>query len=279
LSSPIKFFDHLLESKKPSNNNYSSDEQFDTWFLGSLMRKKNYERKYDRIALLHNRITHEDTKFDERYQANKRIAALLSEFFPKRWLLEITAIFRSIDSQKVGVKSEEDRICAYLGYIELYLAFRGLTILDSTLQEINIRLSAYITKNNVRTWKIKLLQIIPELREHWKKIRAPTHQTAIIAAVIQVMNGKEFVLTNCPKKEIFTIKHMALTIARKFTRDPKARHVKNTEVWARAICLKALRDCIPKYPCITFQNQPINVQKVIENKRRQLDRLFNQSIT
>ncbi|MFX0087115.1 MAG: hypothetical protein ACFFAU_15810, partial [Candidatus Hodarchaeota archaeon] len=144
--SPIKLFRHSLEMKQPSIDEYSSDEQFDIWFIGSLMRSKKKERKYERITLLHNRIKHEETKFDESYKANNRIAALLSEFFPKRWLLEITAIFRRIDSKKLGIKSEEDRICSYLGYIELYLAFRGLTLLNSTLQEINARLSTHLTK-------------------------------------------------------------------------------------------------------------------------------------
>lgn len=244
--SPIKLFEHSLESKQSSVDEYSSDEQFEMWFLASHMRNKKKERKYERITLLPNRKAHEETKFDKRYKANNRIAVFLSEFFPKRWLSEITAIFSRIDSQKLGIKSEEDRLCSYLGYIELYLVFRGLTLLDSTLQEINTRLSTHLIKSNVRTWKMRLLEITPDLRDHWKKIRASGHQIAITAAVIDMMN-KELILTNCTEKEIFTIKHRALDIACKFAHYSKGRNVKNIEVWAWAICLKAVRDCIPKY--------------------------------
>ncbi|MFX0087762.1 MAG: hypothetical protein ACFFAU_19075, partial [Candidatus Hodarchaeota archaeon] len=111
-------------------------------------------------------------------------------------------------------------------------------------------------------------------KDHWKKIRAPAHQTAIIAVVIDMMN-KELILNNCTKKEIFIIKHKALNIARKFVYYSKGRNIKNTEVWARAICLKAVRDCIPKYSCFLFPNQSINEQKVIKYKRWQLDLLID----
>ncbi len=68
---------------------------------------------------------------------------------------------------------------------------------------------------------------------------------------------------------------MSLENARKFAINPKARHVKNVEVWAYAICLKALKDCCPKYSCYAFPNHSLKVQKVIENKRWQLDKLLN----
>ncbi len=275
MGSEPKYYERPIEIKQPLDDHTSNEQRECTWFLGSLMRNGDKSvKKYERMTLLHNRLTHEVTKFDERYQANNGVAAQLSEFFPKQWLSEITANFRNINSYKLGIKSQEDRICSFLGYIELYLAFRGLTILNSTLEEINSSLCINLTKNSVRSWKMKLLRLIPELREQWKRIRAPTHQTAIIAAVVQIMN-QELMLSTCTKDEIFTIKSMALENARKFAINPKARHVKNVEVWAFAICLKALKDCYPKYSCYAFLNHSLKVQKVIENKRWQLDKLLN----
>ena len=275
MGSEPKYYDRPIEIKQPLDDHCTSNEQTETWFLGSLMRNGDKSvKKYERMTLLHNRLTHEVTKFDERYQANNGVAAQLSEFFPKQWLSEITANFRNINSYKLGIKSEVDRVTSFLGYIELYLAFRGLTILNSTLEEINSSLCINLTKNSVRSWKMKLLRLIPELREQWKRIRAPTHQTAIIAAVVRIMN-QELDLYTLTSKESFNVKQTALQIARKFIHSPKARHVKNVEVWAYAICLKALKDCYPKYSCYAFPNHFLKVQKVIENKRWQLDKLLN----
>ncbi|MHA1966425.1 MAG: hypothetical protein ACW964_01360 [Candidatus Hodarchaeales archaeon] len=275
MGSPLKSIDRSCEPQKHPDDYYISDEQTDTWFLGSIMlRKRDFKKKYKRISLLHNRITHEHTNFDERYQANNRIASQLSEFFPKRWLLEITATFKKLSSKEIGLTSEYDRICSYLGFIELYLTFRGLTLLESTIDEINKSLYTNLSKNDIRKWKIKLLRIIPELRANWKKIRAPTHQTAIISSVVQIMN-QELSLTNCSQQEIFEIKQSALTIARIFALKPKAKFIKNIETWARAICIKALQECKPKYPCLAFPRLSQKTLKVIENKRWQLDKLLD----
>ncbi len=274
MGSPLKPLDRFFEPQEHTDDYYTSDEQTNTWFLGSIMqRKKGLEKKYSRISLLHNRITHEQTNFDDRYQANNRIASQLSEFFQKKWLLEITATFRKLSSKKIGLTSEEDRICSYLGFIELYLTFRGLTLLESTLKEINRSLSTNLNKNDVRRWKLKLLRMIPDLRDNWKKIRAPTHQTAIITSVVRIMN-QELQLTKCTKNEIFEIKKTALTIAQTFALQPKARYIKNIEIWARAICIKSIRQCKPKYRCLAFPELPQKTQKVIENKRWQLDKLL-----
>lgn len=271
----IKSLDRFFEPQEHSDHYYTSDEQINTWFLGSIMqRKKSLEKKYERISLVHNRITHEQTNFDERYRANNRIASQLSEFFPKKWLLEITAAFRKLSSKQIGLTSEEDRICSYLGFIELYLTFRGLTLLESTLKEINRSLYANLNKNDVRRWKLKLLRMIPELRDNWKKIRAQNHQTAIIVSVVQIMN-QELHLTKYTKNEIFEIKKTALTIARTFALQPKTRYIKNIETWARAICIKSLRQCKPKYPCLAFPRLSPKTHKVIENKRWQLDKLLD----
>ncbi len=249
-----------------------SNEQVETWFLGSLMRVKKPQKDFARLTTLHNRITQEDTGFDDRLQSNMRIASQLAEFFPFKWLLEITAAFRKIDSSKLGVKSFEDRICSYLGFIELYLTFRGLTLLDSTLTDINESFDICLTKNVVRSWKMKLLRIIPELREQWVKIREENHQRALLSTVIQVMN-KEMELPSLSKREMFQIKQTILQIAREFVFSQKARHIKKPEVWAHAICVKAVREIMSDNSS-PFPYLSRKALKVVENKRWQLDQII-----
>ncbi|MFX1284466.1 MAG: hypothetical protein ACFFB5_12475 [Promethearchaeota archaeon] len=270
---PVNLVDRPFDSNHPSDDSTMSCEQYETWFLGSLMRVKKPQRDFNRLSSLHNRITHEETNFDERLQVNWRVASQLSEFFPLKWLIEITAQFRKLDATKLGIKTYQDRVCSYLGYIELYLTFRGLTLLDSTLVEINAFLAINISKNDVRTWKLKLLRITPGLQEQWIKIRARTHQSAIMSTVVHVMN-RELVLTNCTKEEVFKVKQCALLLARKFVETKKARHIKKPEVWARAICTKALFETLPRYHSVAFPHLSHKTRKVIENKRWQLDRLI-----
>jgi len=274
MKSPTNCIDRSFELKQSSNDSKISCEQYDTWFLGSLMRVKSPQRDFSRLSSLHNRITHEETNFDERIQVNWRVASQLSEFFPRKWLIEITAQFRKLDATNLGIKTYEDRVCSYLGYIELYLTFRGLTLLDSTLVEINDFLGINLTKNDVRSWKLKLLRITPGLQEQWIIIRAKTHQSAIMSTVVQVMN-RELVLTNCTKEEVFKVKQSALLLARKFIATKKARHIKKPEVWAHAICSKALLETLPCYPSVAFPHLSHKTQKVIENKRWQLDQLIS----
>lgn len=265
----------IFETEPSHLEHQMSKEQFKTWFLGSLMHVKNPQRDFIRLSSLHNRITHEETKFDERLQANMRIASQLAEFFPFKWMLEITSVFRKTYSTALGIKSIKDRICSYLGFIELYLTFRGLTLLDSTLDEINNFFEVNITKNEVRTWKLKLLRIFPKLRKQWIKIRAQTHQSAFFSTVIQVMN-KELELDNSwSKKEIFLIKQAALKIAKEFISTKKAQYIKKPEIWARAICVKAIRKIFPNNPFFPFSYLPTKTQKVIENKRWQLDQVVS----
>ncbi|MFX0207437.1 MAG: hypothetical protein ACFFDT_15720 [Candidatus Hodarchaeota archaeon] len=270
---PTNLSDRSLVSKQPSDDHSVSCEQHETWFLGSLMRVKKPQRDFRRLSSLHNQITHEETNFDERIQVNWRVASQLSEFFPLKWLVEITTQFRKLDSTKLGIKTFQDRVCSYLGYIELYLTFRGLTLLDSTLVEINNFLDINISKNDVRTWKSKLLRITPGLQEQWIKIRAKTHQTAIMSTVVQVMN-RELVLANCTKEEVFKVKQSALLLARKFVETKNARHVKKPEVWAYAICTKALLETLLCYESVAFPHLSLKTRKVIENKRWQLDKLI-----
>ncbi|MFX0013997.1 MAG: hypothetical protein ACFE98_05355 [Candidatus Hermodarchaeota archaeon] len=263
-----------FDSASSSSKYQTSKEQFEMWFLGSLMSINTDQPDFNRISTLHNRITQECTKFDERFQANIRVASQLAEFFPFKWLLEISSTFRKMDSSGLGIKSIKSRVSSYLGFIELYLTFRGLTILDSTLDEINDFFALDITKNEVRTWKLKLLRIIPELRAQWVKIRAQTHQSAIFSSVVQVMN-KEMVLNESYSKEdAFLVKQTCLKLAQEFTVTTKARHIKKPEIWARAICVKAVREILPDFSTFPIPNLSIKNQKVIENKKWQLDKIL-----
>lgn len=246
-------------------------ERGQKWFLGSLMRDSSPHNDFVRLSSLHNRITRDVTRFDERFQRNLRISTQLSEFFPSKWLLEILGSLRSINPNHLGIRKHLDRVCSFLGYIELYLSFRGLTLLDSTIVVINTSLGVNITKNDVRAWKLKLIRIIPELRNQWIKIRAQTHESALFSTVVQVMN-REMVLEDSSKKEIFMVKQACLRIAKVFISTSKARHVKKPEVWARAICVKALRETLPNFP-FPFPEMPAKTRKVVENKCWQLDKI------
>ncbi|UCE13808.1 MAG: hypothetical protein JSV04_01210 [Candidatus Heimdallarchaeota archaeon] len=265
----------------PLNDTYqASNEQQELWFLGSLMQDKNLKPSlkvpstFDRLAAIHNRITKEGTGFDERFQANLRVATHLSQFFPYRWLTEITATFRDVKPSKLGIKTYHDRVCSYLGYIELYLAFRGLTLLDSTLEEINTSFQLEITKNIVRHWKLRLLRIIPSLREEWIRVRSQTQQSAMFATVVKVMNS-ELVVNGCSKRQLFDLKQACLQLVRQFVTTSKARHIKNPEGWARAICVKAVREVLPEYPDFPFPHLPKKSQKVINHKRWQIDQILS----
>ena len=85
------------DSVQPTYDCFNSSEQYDTWFLGSLMRSQKPQYDFIRLSNLHNRITHEETKFDHRLQSNMCLASQLSEFFPFNWLVEITSVFRKCE--------------------------------------------------------------------------------------------------------------------------------------------------------------------------------------
>ncbi|MFX0015235.1 MAG: hypothetical protein ACFFBQ_16215 [Promethearchaeota archaeon] len=276
MENPNKQIEQQFETNQSPDDHQVSCEQYGTWFLGSLMREKNtsWFPTYNRLSTLHNRITQEETNFNDQLQINMRLASQLSEFFPQKWLLEITMVFKKRDIIKLRIKSYKDRVCFYLGYIELYLTFRGLTLLDSTLTEINEYLGVNITKNEIRTWKIKLIQIIPGLQAQWIKIRTKNHQTALISTIVQVMN-RELRFKQCSKEQIFMVKQQALMLGKKFVTTEKARYVKKPEVWARAICTKALHETLPSYQSNAFPDLTFNTRKVIENKRWQLDQLLD----
>lgn len=263
-----------FESHNPSSKYQTSKEQIDTWFLGSLLHVNSPQKEFHRLSIMHNRITHEETKFDDRLQSNMRVASQLGEFFPFRWLLEITSVFRKTESTLLGIKSLKDRVCSYLGFIELYLTFRGLTLLDSTLDEINGFFDFVITKNDVRSWKLKLLRIYPKLRKKWIQIRAQTHQSALVSTVVRVMNKEMDLDDTISREKVFLIKQACLRIAREFVSTEKSRFIKKPEVWAHAICVKAVREILLDQSSFPFPHLAIKTQKVIENKRWQLDQVI-----
>lgn len=264
-----------FEAHNRASEYQTSQEQIDTWFLGSLLPTNSPQKEFYRLSTIHNRITHEETKFDDRLQTNMRVASQLAEFFPFKWLLEITSVFRKTESNLLGIKSLKDRVCSYLGFIELYLTFRGLTILDSTLDEIGLFFDVKMTKNEVRTWKLKLLRIYPKVRQQWIEIRAQTHRTAFFSTVVRVMNNEMKLDTTYSKEKVFLTKQACLRIAREFNSTQKARFIKKPEVWARAVCLKAVRENLPDQLSFPFPHLPIKTQKVIENKRWQLDQVIS----
>ncbi|MFX1283222.1 MAG: hypothetical protein ACFFB5_06185 [Promethearchaeota archaeon] len=85
-------------------------EQYQMWFLGSLMRAKDPHNDFTRLATLHNQITYDATRFTEHFQKNIRISSLLSEFFHTKWLLEIVAILRTIDPNHLGIRTHAHRV-------------------------------------------------------------------------------------------------------------------------------------------------------------------------
>ena len=99
-----------------------------------------------------------------------------------------------------------------------------------------------------------------------------------LITVVKVMN-QELILTHYSQDEIFHLKQKILTLTRKFTNSSKACHVKSVEVWARAICLKALRDSNYIWQrddiSLVFPLLPLKTVKVLDNKRWQLDGLLD----
>lgn len=252
-----------------------NNEQEHLWFLGSLIpsspRKNNVKFNFQRQAKLHNQITYKATRYGPKLMENLRIAGCLSEFFPLKWLLEINDRFRQTNS--IAFRSEEDRVGAFLAFIECYLAFRNLIISETTLNEINQRLSLTISLADIRRWKARLLRIFPELAEHWKKIRSKRHQLILISCTIKCMN-KELRLNGCSKAEIFRFKQRVLELAKEFGDLSQIKHIKRPEVWARAICFQVCRELYPEllselFPCVNSTNT--NIQHKCWQLRRALN--------
>ncbi len=265
-------FKSLLDSDQ------QSQERLESWFAGTLIRINkneiaNDKRYFFRLANYHNQITQEETGFDQRFKANNTIALRLAEFYPLKWLNEISNAFRDTKTNKIGLRYGEDRIYAYLAYIDLLLIFRGMTILDSTLAEISRSLGVTLTRNKLRTYRLKLLRIYPALKQKWLTLRAQIPAKILLATVIHIMNN-ELAYPTCSHKEIFQIKHKALEYGQRLSNMERVKRMKSYEMWCRAICLKAFRDVFPHCSTEIFPSLTPSTFAVVENKRWQLDKLL-----
>ena len=257
-----------------SSSDQQSQERCESWFDGTLMQtERKTGSQFCRLARRHNQITHEETGFNLRFRTNNAIAMRLAEFYPLKWLNEISDVFRNTKPIKIGLRYNEDRIYAYLAYIDLLLIFRGLTILDSTLTEISKSLGVKLSRQKLRTYRLKLLRIYPDLKRKWLILRVHTPAKILLASAIQIMNN-ELVFPTSSHEEIFRIKQKALEYTKRLANMERIKHMKCPEVWARALCLKAFREL---YPCCSseiFRSLNLSSFALVENKRWQLDKLF-----
>ena len=256
------------------NSHTNSQEQEETWFSGTLMElDPNDAKYYYRLSKIHNNITYEETGFNQRFKLNNLVAIRLAEFFPKKWLNEISNTFRSTPGEQLGVKTEEDRYLLYLGFIDILLILRGLTLLDSTLEEISKFCAINIKKNNLRTIRLRLLNLYPSLKDKWCKVRAKTPAKVLISTLLKVLN-QEFVFDTESEKEIYKVKHKALEYGYSLSRMDRTVRMKRPETWARALCVKAHRDVLNYSTSDNFPNLTRKNYEVVENKRWQLDKIL-----
>ncbi|MHA1994789.1 MAG: hypothetical protein ACW97Z_09630 [Candidatus Hodarchaeales archaeon] len=252
----------------------ATQEREASWFLGSLIQFNNrVPSHFYRMRNIHNCITHEETGCDNRFHANDNIASRLVEFFPLKWLDNITNTFKNTKANELGVRQDEDRLYAYLAYIDLLLMFRGLILLDSTLEEINNTLDMKLTKHKLRTWRLNLLKIYPDLRKKWRSVRAKSPSRALLSTTIRVMNT-EMNFDSYSQREIFDIKHQTLQYAQQFAVMERVTRIKRMETWVRALCLKAIRDSDITYTNQIFPSLSLKEFDVLENKRWQLDKIL-----
>jgi hypothetical protein len=245
-----------------------------SWFLGTTIQfNRRVPAHFYRLRNIHNCITHEETGCDNRFQTNNNIANRLSEFFPLKWLDTITTQFKNTDAKELGVRQDEDRLYAYLAYIDLLLIFRGLSLLDSTLLEISTSLNVLLIKHKLRSWRLTLLKIYPDLRNKWRSIRAKTPARVFLSTLCKVLNTEMDFLTYS-EREIFNIKHHALKYAHEFTKMERVTRIKRMETWVRALCLKSVRDNNLSYTSHIFPKLTPKEFNVLENKRWRLDKLI-----
>jgi hypothetical protein len=256
------------------NERETTQEREEHWFLGTLIQfNSKVPSHFYRLKNLHNCITHNETGCDNRFQINQNIASRLAEFFPLKWLDVITNTFKKTNAKELSLRLEEDRLYAYLAYIDLLLIFRGLNLLDSTLEEINKALGVNLNKNKLRTWRLNLLKLYPDLRDKWRRVRSETPSRTLIATLIRVLNS-EMNFENYSERDIFEIKHQTLKYGQKFASLDRITRIKRIETWARALCLKAVRDVKLSYSIDIFRNLPEKEFVVLENKRWQLDKIL-----
>ncbi|MHA2325571.1 MAG: hypothetical protein ACXACB_09225 [Promethearchaeota archaeon] len=273
---PIKEIHPTEMCSKSSTTHSDSQEQEETWFTGTLMRSDpTAEKYYYRLSKFHNSITYEETGFNQRFRYNNSVAIRLSEFFPRKWLNEISNTFRITPGEQLGVRCEEDRYSLYLAFIDILLIFRGLTLLDSTLDEINKSLGLNITKNKLRTIRLRLLTLYPSIKQKWCHLRSRTPAKILISTLIKVLN-QEFKFDTDSEEDIYKIKHKALEYGYCLSRMKRITRMKRPETWARALCVKACRDTLNRCSSENFPNLTTKDYEVVENKRWQLDKLLKE---
>ncbi len=262
-----------FESFRKSSEN--AQEREEHWFLGTLIQFNNkVPSHFYRLKNIHNCITHDETGCDNRFQMNHNIAGRLAEFFPLKWLDVITNTFKKTSAKELCVRLEEDRLYAYLAYIDLLLIFRGLTLLDSTLEEINKALGVNLNKHKLRTWRMNLLKLYPDLRDKWRSVRSETPSRTLISTLIRILNS-EMNFANYSDREIFEIKHQTLLYGQEFASLERITRIKRIETWAKALCLKAVRDVNLNYSNHLFSHISVKEFTVLENKRWQLDKILS----
>ena len=88
---PIKIPDESPQYGTEKTSDSESKEYENLWFTGTLMRTNPSHSKYFyRLAHIHNQIVAQETGNDSRFNANTEISRRLAEFFPLKWLNEIT---------------------------------------------------------------------------------------------------------------------------------------------------------------------------------------------
>lgn len=272
----------LIHYEDPNLSDIQTHERPECWFAGTIMGVNGrngsegyFDRYFYRLAHRHNQITQEETGFNQRFKANNSIALRLAEFFPLKWLNEISNIFRETDPSKIGLRYEEGLIYAYLAYIDLLLIFRGETIRDSTLEEISQSLGVELKKDIIRSYRLKLLRIFPELKQKWLTIRRQTPSKVLFATVIYIMNN-ELVFPDCSSEIIFQIKHRALEHTKQLIQHRCIKHIKKPETWARALCLLAINDFFPSARASeVFPHISIKLAYSLSNRSWKIEQLLS----
>jgi len=208
-----------------------------TMFLNSLMNpswKKN---------ILMNINSHNNTSssyidtFNRGFLIEAKISLKLMEYFPIKWIYDINSTIKALGYKKFGIKSYKDIIYLYLGFIESYLNFRGLNLLDSTLIDIKLFFKLDIREKSVKTWKMKLIRLVPGLREKWVEFKSNQFQSAIFSNIIFILNKS---LIECTQEELFHTKQRALSIARDLCNSTGSLYTRDPETLANEICFQVM---------------------------------------
>lgn len=226
-----------FQSFNNPNNQPQIEDNNVTMFLNSLLNplwKKNIQMSINS----HNSTSSSNIdSFNTGFQIEEKISLKLMEYFPIKWINDINSTIKTLGYKRFGIKSDKDIICLFLGLIELYLNFRGLTILDSTLIEIKMSFKLDIREKSVKNWKMKLIRLVPGLREKWFDFKSNQFQSAIFSNIILILNKS---LTEFTQEELFHTKQRALSIARDLCNSTGSLYTKDPETLADEICFQVM---------------------------------------